>query len=100
MNPAAPLSAESSQGAVAPGRSARSNFHVAGIWLFVLAGGVVVTGLVAYGLILRNHSDGMGVLATIMALVTVGIAAPLGLIGAVLWLIGVVRANRSGNARS
>lgn len=100
MNPTAPVPTQSAQTAAAPGRRVRNNFHVVGKWLFVLAWIVVVAGFVGYRLILGNDSDGMGLLATIMTLVTVGIAGPLGLIGAVLWLIGVVRANRSGTDRS
>ncbi|MET4728404.1 hypothetical protein ABIE09_002214 [Lysobacter enzymogenes] len=92
--------AETSQAAAVPGRPAGNHFRAAGKWLFVLAWAVVVAGFVGYRLILGDDSDGMGLLATVMAVVTAGIAGPLGLIGAVLWSIGVVRAHRSGNGRS
>jgi len=96
LNPAPP---GPTQTAAAPGRRVPDSFRTVGKWFFVLAWVVVVAGFVGYRLLLGDDSDGMGLLAAAVSVVTLGIAGPLGLVGAVLWSIGAMRARRSGHDR-
>lgn len=92
--------AVSSQDALASGRRpAHNGVRSAGKWLMLLALGVLMAGLVAYKLILGDGLDN-GTVFFPLALVISCFAVPLGLIGLVMWLIGIARSRRTGEPRS
>ncbi|QWP76285.1 hypothetical protein J5226_22290 [Lysobacter sp. K5869] len=102
MNSAPPGSsdpAETAQAVAPSGRPARNDVRGAGKWLMLLALGVLMAGLVAYKLIVGDGLDGYGMVFFPLALVVSCIAAPLGLIGAAMWLIGLARSRGGGERR-
>lgn len=94
MNPAPADPDPGAQARASVGRPAGNDFRGTGRWLMWLAAAVAVAGYVAYRAILGEGSDGLGLLAATVFTVTAAIAAPLGLIGVVLWLFGVARSKR------
>ncbi|MGJ7903579.1 hypothetical protein [Lysobacter sp. 1R34A] len=95
MNPAPADPDPGAQARASVGRPARNDFRGAGRWLMWLAAAVMVAGYVTYRAILGEAADGLGLLGAAVITITLAIAGPLGLIGGVLWLVGMARSARS-----